>query len=339
VKRRAVIDKGVGETRIVVFEGRKPVEFYLERAWETDRPKTGDMFQGRIISVDRNLGGAFVDLGAPHTGFLKLPASPDAPKLTGGQAVCVSVTREGFRGKAAVLDYVGIGKGDMNGLISRTRIEDRLKARFKDDIIFDYAAVTHLYEACEPVIALPGGGDMAIEQTRALLAIDVDRGTARNGFDAAKAAAELIPAQLRLRGMGGLIVVDFPNLWQKKHREQIIETLQNGFKTDPHIVKIAPMSRFGTVELTRQKPMPSLDERILDKSGALSIPSQSMMALQMLERAGRTSPGARLILSVPETVRDWLDSGLVDWRHEMSKRLGRRFSLETGYHMDVKADR
>ena len=172
-----------------------------------------------------------------------------------------------------------------------------------------------------------------------MIAIDVDRGRARSGYEVSLEACNLIAHQIRLRGLGGLIAIDFPNLRQKRQRDIIPARMNEALKNDPNTVKIAPLSRFGVLEMTRQKTMQSIDEILLDKSGELTVESQALQALSMLEREGRYSAGAQLILTVPEVVHSWLEEADIGWREAMTHRLGARFQLEKGNTMTVKADR
>ena len=80
-------------------------------------------------------------------------------------------------------------------------------------------------EAAETELSIAGGGSIAIERTRALTAIDIDKGGANSGFDVSVAACDLIASQLRLRGLGGLFVIDFPNLRRVKQREKIYKAM------------------------------------------------------------------------------------------------------------------
>ena len=213
-------------------------------------------------------------------------------------------------------------------------LEDFLTRRFGPDVVFEEAPVNHIEDAIETEIALPGGGDIAIEPTRALVAIDVDKGGAQNSFDVSKKAAKTIAQQLRLRGLGGLIAIDFPNLRQPKQREQLLATVQSAFEADPNPSKVLPLSRFGVMEMTRAIRTRPLDDLFKDKKISLA-----MLALRRLEREAIASPGAQLTLTVPHHVHPWLDEDSIGWKKAMSDRIGARFKLEKGPQLDVKADR
>ncbi|MDB5366471.1 MAG: ribonuclease, Rne [Rhodospirillales bacterium] len=104
----------------------------------------------------------------------------------------------------------------------------------------------------QPVVPLAGGGRLVIETVTALTAIDVDAGT-RSFLDANLAAADEIARQLRLRHVGGLIVVDFVSMRSARDRSQVERALQAALARDPVETQMLPMSKFGLVELARER--------------------------------------------------------------------------------------
>ena len=114
-------------------------------------------------------------------------------------------------------------------------------------------------------VSLPSGGSLVIDQTEALVAIDVNTRGFRQGTDPVQialktdleAAAE-VARQLRLRDLGGVIVIDFIDLDEAKHRHQVERALAKALKGDRARMKTLPMNSFGLLELTRQRVRPSL---------------------------------------------------------------------------------
>ena len=339
MKRRCVIDEGIGETRAAVYEGRHLVELYVRRWSDAARPRFKDRFIAKVSKVEAEMAAAFVDLGNDYQGFLKFTDAKNAPRFHEGQYIEVRVTREAEPGKHAHVQYISQTDTGKPGAISQLTLRDMISQRFSADLEFEYAPVSSLIDAVETEIALPGGGDIAIETTRAMIAIDVDRGRARSGYEVSLEACTLIARQIRLRGLGGLIAIDIPNLRQKRQRDDIPARMSDAVEADPNTIKIAPLSRFGVLEMTRQKTMRSLDDVLLDGQGQFTTETQAMQALAMLEREGRHSAGAQLTLTVPETVYTWLDETDIGWKDAMRDRLGARFQLEKGSAMTVKADR
>ncbi|MCK5472891.1 MAG: Rne/Rng family ribonuclease, partial [Planctomycetes bacterium] len=115
------------------------------------------------------------------------------------------------------------------------------------------------------VVELEGGGSIVIEQTEALVSIDVNSGRYRKQKSAEQTAYKInmnaaveIARQLRLRDMGGLIICDFIDMHSEKHRREVERAFRNATKTDRARSKILRISRFGIVEMTRQRMRPSL---------------------------------------------------------------------------------
>jgi len=338
MKRRIIIEEAVGETRAAVYEAKLLVELYARRWSDKSEPRAGDIFSGRITRIEKKMDAAFVDLGSISDGFLKFTNAQGAPHLTEGQYIQVLITREAEQNKGAILKFHAVANDKKIGPIKAKTLKEFLIDRFPDAKV-DEAAVNAIEEAIAIEVAIPGGGDIAIESTRALTAVDVDKGYAVSGFDVSIAACDVIAREIRRRNLGGLFVIDFPNLRQARQREKLYDAICTSFETDPNTVKIAPVSRFGTVELTRAKTGRSLEELMLDSAGYPTVETQALRALRVLEREGRSSPGAKLVLSVPDVVFSWLKAKHIDWEQSISERLGARFEIAIGDEVDVSSDR
>lgn len=114
-------------------------------------------------------------------------------------------------------------------------------------------------------VQLKNGGSIVIEQTEALVAIDVNSGKYRKHKSAEQTAYNInieaageIARQLRLRDLGGLIVCDFIDMRNEKHRREVEKAFRNAVKADRARSRILRISRFGVVEMTRQRMRPSL---------------------------------------------------------------------------------
>ncbi len=112
---------------------------------------------------------------------------------------------------------------------------------------------------------LPSGGKLVIDQTEALVAIDVNSGRSRrardsetNAFHTNGEAVDEICRQLRLRDLGGLVICDLIDMHMSKHRREIEDRLRQGLSRDRAKTTVLPISEFGIVELTRQRMRPSL---------------------------------------------------------------------------------
>jgi len=114
-------------------------------------------------------------------------------------------------------------------------------------------------------VTLKGGGSIVIEQTEALVSIDVNSGRYRKGQSAEQTAyktdmeaAPEIARQLRLRDLGGLIICDFIDMRRERHRRDVEKAFRSSVKADRARSRILRISRFGVVEMTRQRMRPSL---------------------------------------------------------------------------------
>lgn len=127
---------------------------------------------------------------------------------------------------------------------------------------FEINGVNDLLErADQRTVELKSGGSIVIETTAALTAIDVNSGGGRNE-EANLAAAEEIARQLRLRRIGGTIVVDFIDLRGAGERTKLMAALDEAFADDPAAVKIYPPTPLGLVQISRQRLGQSLEERL-----------------------------------------------------------------------------
>jgi ribonuclease E len=113
---------------------------------------------------------------------------------------------------------------------------------------------------------LKSGGTLVIEQTEALVSIDVNSGKStheknieQTAFQTDLEAAEEIARQLRLRDLGGLIVIDFIDMREPKHRAEVERTLRKHIKEDKARSKVGKISRFGLLEMSRQRIRPSIE--------------------------------------------------------------------------------
>lgn len=338
MKRRAVIEKAVGETRAAVYEGRRLVELHLDRWSDLNRPRIGEHWCARVAKIDASVGGMWMAMGDGPDGLLSFKSQRDLPHLTEGQLIDVTVMKEAMAEKGPVLRYAGDATRDKPGPVEQLDLLQRLMTRFPG-IVFEDAPVGIIDTATERTLAVPSGGSVTIERTQALIAIDVDKGSAQTVMDCSVNAARLILSQLRLRGLGGLIAIDFPNLRQPKQRATITRVMEDMAEADPASIRVAPFSRFGVVEMTRGQDGPSLDARLNDRFGQPTLETRAIRALRRLDREAGAKPGARLTLIVDADVAAWLAEPPFEWQKAMTERIGARFDVETGPATDVRSDR
>jgi ribonuclease G len=160
-----------------------------------------------------------------------------------------------------------------------------------------------LAAALEPVVELASGGRLIIQATAALTAIDVDGGGRRPLEVDLEAAAE-IARQLRLRRLGGTIVVDFVDLAAKSDRTRLLATLRAALAEDPTPVQVWPMSPLGLIELSRKRSGPSLAE-LLGRScpccaGSGLLPSVRRRSEELMRDLEGRAPGRVSAVIAPD---------------------------------------
>ncbi len=169
-------------------------------------------------------------------------------------------------------------------------------------------------------VPLKSGGSIVIAQTEALVAIDVNSGKATQSKSIEETAlqtnleaAEEIARQLRLRDLGGLIVLDFIDMRDLKNRSEVERTLKSHLKTDKARTKVGRISRFGLMEMSRQRIRPSVDfgsfQQCPHCQGKGQVPSTETLGIAFLRKLGMESikDGAQTIKGqVPAEVADYL---------------------------------
>lgn len=340
MKYRAVVENAIGETRAAIYEGRRLVELHLERASHIKLPQVGDIYAGRVTNLEPTLNGAFVDLGGKLSGFLSFANNQSLPRFIEGQLVEVTISRQALQDKLATLKFIKIAASGDVGLITKNTLRDRLSARFTE-VTFAEASVSVIDEAVERCIPLKSGGTITLDQTQALLAIDVDKGQGVSALNVGLEAADLIASQLRLRGLGGLVVIDLPNLRQTRQRNQLFKAVERAFEGDPAIVKVAPLSRFGCIELTRSLDYPSLDSLLNNRFGEPTDETLALRALRGLEREALSNRGALYKLFVSRRIFGWLNNTSLEWKHQLNDRIGPRYEVVVSENsgFSVQADR
>jgi ribonuclease E len=142
-------------------------------------------------------------------------------------------------------------------------------------------------------VPLPGGGSLVIDQTEALVAIDVNSGSFRmddnaeeNAYQVNLRAAEEISRQLRLRDLGGVIVNDFIDMREERHRRGVERALREAVRRDRARTKILRISPFGLIEMTRQRIRPSLRRSVYEDcpccNGTAQVKTAESMAIEVM---------------------------------------------------------
>ncbi len=170
------------------------------------------------------------------------------------------------------------------------------------------------------VVPLEGGGSLVIDPTEALVAIDINSARATKGADLEETAlqtnleaAEEIPRQLRLRDVGGLIVIDFIDMRRKSSIVAVEEKLREAVQADRARVKIGKISRFGLLDMSRQRLRPSLGEAthtvcpLCGGQGRIrATESAALHLLRILEEEVLKERTDSLMIQVPVNIATYL---------------------------------
>jgi Ribonuclease G/E len=344
---RVVVDAAIGETRSALVRDDRVVTLKILRASDAGRrARWGEVYDGRITRVERGLRGAFVDLGlSDEEGFLPLHADGSAAgdRAAGaareGQSATFSVVREGARGKGPVLELL-VGPCDGKGprRLSRHPSDETERDNPSPQNVRDLIDEA-IEAALSPSASISGGGSLTIEPTAALTAIDVDAG-GRKGADPERLALELNLAaaaeamsQLRLRNLGGVAAIDFVAMRSAKARAAIIDAIRAAGKMDPWGPIIAPMSRFGIVEISRAQLVRPLHEQLLGRN---LVETLSLKVLRAIERETASARGRIVEARIAPAVHDWLERESALWRMALCRRIGDRWRLAPAPHFALE---
>lgn len=193
---------------------------------------------------------------------------------------------------------------------------------YKDDIpLFNRFQIESQIEgAYEREVRLPSGGALVIDQTEALTAIDVNSARATRGGDIEETAfhtnceaAEEVARQLRLRDLGGLVVIDFIDMASNKHQREVENKLQNALKYDRARVQLGRISRFGLMEMSRQRLRPSLGESsqlvcpTCEGHGRMrSVESLSLSIIRVAEEHAMKENTGQVLVQAPVEIANFL---------------------------------
>ena len=191
---------------------------------------------------------------------------------------------------------------DHTPLFSRYQIESQIEAAFRHEV------------------RLPSGGAIVIDHTEALVSIDVNSGRATKGGDIEETAlntnleaSDEIARQLRLRDIGGLIVIDFIDMTPSRHQREVENRLRDALKADRARVQIGRISRFGLLEMSRQRLRPSLGEysqivcpRCQGQGRIRTVESLALSILRLIEEEAMKESTGRIIAQLPVEVATFL---------------------------------
>jgi ribonuclease E len=199
--------------------------------------------------------------------------------------------------------------------------ENRIKF-YQDKLpLFNYYQIeAQIESAFEREVKLPSGGSIVIDPTEALISIDINSSRATRGSDIEETAlntnleaADEIARQLRLRDMGGLVVIDFIDMSSSRNQREVENRMRQALESDRARVQIGRISRFGLLEMSRQRLRPSLDEtstivcpRCNGQGTIRDVESLSLSILRILQEEANKQKSREIKAIVPLVVSSYL---------------------------------
>ena len=225
----------------------------------------------------------------------------------------------------------------------------RVKLYTRSNPVFDEFGITsELEKALRPKVWLKSGGHIVINQTEALVAIDVNTGKfvgksnrledtiVKTNTDAIKE----IVRQIRLRDLGGIIVVDFIDMDERKNRQKVMQALEEAMRADKAPYKILQFNDFGLVAITRKRVKQSLERTLCTPcpycEGAGYVKSPQTVVAEILQEAqkmAKTIEGKDVMLRVAPDVARLLKSNQNTYLQEIEEILGRTVMVKSDHQL------
>lgn len=208
---------------------------------------------------------------------------------------------------------------------------------------------TQIESAFRREVRLPSGGSVVIDSTEALTAIDINSSKATKGSDIEETAfntnleaADEISRQLRLRDLGGLIVIDFIDMTPVRHQREVENRLKDAVKQDRARVQIGRISRFGLLEMSRQRLRPSLGDsathvcpRCHGRGTIRSTESSALSILRLIEEESIKDNTSQIHAQVPVAVATYLMNEKREAVRRIEKRQGIRVFVIPNPHLET----
>ena len=263
----------------------------------------------------------------------------------------------------AIRDYLRRDIGEI--LIDKARVFEEAKAhieRFRPDfmsrvklyqgevpLFTHYQIESQIESAFQREVRLPSGGSIVIDPTEALTSIDINSSKATKGGDIEETAlntnleaADEIARQLRLRDLGGLIVIDFIDMTPPRHQREVENRLKDAVRPDRARVQIGKISRFGLLEMSRQRLRPSLGEasqgpcpRCSGQGTIRSNESIALSILRLIEEEAIKDNTSQVNAQVPVAVASYLLNEQRRSVHRIEKRHSCDVVIIPNKHMDT----
>ena len=234
----------------------------------------------------------------------------------------------------AIRDYLGKDIGELSidnqaaydevvSFVDQVMPSYRQRVKFYDEAIplfTRYQIESQIASAFNRTVKLPSGGSVVFDPTEALMAIDINSARATKGADIEETAlttnleaAEEVARQLRLRDVGGLIVIDFIDMSSTENQKTVKNTMRNALQPDRARVQIGRISQFGLMQMSRQRLRPSLEElttevcpRCSGQGRIQDVKSLALAILRIVEEESLKERSSKIRALVPLNVAAFL---------------------------------
>jgi ribonuclease E len=226
----------------------------------------------------------------------------------------------------------------------------RLKMYNDDIALFTrFQIESQIESAYAHKVQLPSGGSIVIDYTEALVSIDINSARATRGSDIETTAtntnleaADEIARQLRIRDIGGLIVIDFIDMESTKNQRDVEDRLRDAMKADRARIQIGRLSRFGLLEMSRQRLRPSLSDsshivcpRCVGNGSIRSVESMALAVLRLIGEEIRKDRTSRVIAQVPVEVATYLINEKREWLRQLEDKSSAELIIVPNLHMQT----
>ncbi|MCD6571515.1 MAG: Rne/Rng family ribonuclease, partial [Deltaproteobacteria bacterium] len=232
----------------------------------------------------------------------------------------------------------------MKSVMPRYQKVIKLYKHTKKPLFTKYDLEKQLGQIYNKKVSLSSGGSIVIESTEAMVTIDVNsersiknKDIEHTAFLTNMEAVSEIARQLMLRDLGGLIVIDFIDMYSKEHIHEVEKAMKEGLKEDRAHVRTGKISRFGLMEMSRERLSPTLLEKshitcpYCNGTGIIrSVESSAFMVLRNIQLYLNTNKELHLTVSVPEEVAIYM----LNQQKSYLTRLEKEFSAEINISLD-----
>lgn len=304
----------------------KPLALHLER-WSDHgrRLILGSQLNARIRALQPDQGGAFLETETGAEAFLRLQK---AHSITEGQALNVIVAAEAREDKLPRVEFFNENSSPPDSLA------------WPECVIEDVSAGNQLIaaafdEALSSTLTLPGGGRLRIERTSALTAVDIDTAGRKGKGSAASRALKInleacgeLARQMRLRNLGGLVVLDCVAPLNAGSRQKIKGAMKSELKAAGLVSNtvLAP-SQLGLLELSLPWRKTPISDRILDSRTDTSDETLCLEGLRMLEQTAIGNRMDKFTLELPTRAFQWLGKTGAPLKDLLADKYGQRLSF------------